>query len=143
MISANFNKIDILARIGNIASNCDWVEQTLMDFHILQSDISQSHSGLGCAGTFFVERVKHAAWAISIWLLHLLRANIDCPPDRPIHCEVYIVYVLHKPIAIIARVCFHVNTFEWPDHSHVPKCNISYAVATQIGRHTSHAHTHS
>lgn len=111
-----------------------------MDLYILQSDISKGDSRLSSTSAFLIKGIKHAARSITIWLFHLLRPDIDSPPHRLVHCKISVIDVLDKSTALVARICFYINAFEWANHFDIPKSNIPDAVASQVGRHTSHTH---
>ena len=87
LISPNVVKINISARVGHIASNGVGEEQTVVDSDVLYCYVSHGYSGL-CLAYSFAEGVEHATWPVAVWLLHLLGAYVDAPPNWSVHCEV-------------------------------------------------------
>ena len=59
-----------------------------MNPYVFQCNVVEGDSWLGGAGTFSVKRIKHASRSVSVGLLHLLRTDVDGPPDWPVHGEI-------------------------------------------------------
>lgn len=136
-------KVDVSAGIGHIASNSVWIEEALMNCNVFKSNITHGYSWLCLAGALLVERIQHASWTISVRFLHLLRADIYCPPYRTIHCEIKIVDVFNESGALVSWIAFNVYSFERADHSHISESNIADTVTVLLRRHTTHCHTYS
>ena len=88
-ISLYIVKVNISTRISHIASDSVREKQTVMHFDIFNCYISHCNSRLSLTYTFS-KWIEHAAWTISIWFFHLLRTDIDSPPNRLIHCKIQI-----------------------------------------------------
>lgn len=140
-ISPHIDEIDIPTRVSHIASQSHRVKKTLMDFYIFQCYISQSNSRLCGTCAMFIEWIQHATRPISIRLFHLLRSNIDSPPNRSIHGKVLIVDILNKPSALIPRIGLNIDSFEWPYHPNIFEGNIPDTVTPLMWRNTAHTHT--
>lgn len=142
-ISNDVVEVDIGAGIGNIAADGVGVEEALMDADIFEGDVAHGDSWLRGASTLLVERVEHAAWAVPVRLLHLLRTDIDGPPDWPVHREVLVEDVLDKATPLISRIRFHVDTLKWANHTHIAEGNVADTVAVTFRRNTSDRHSYS
>ena len=46
---------------------------------VRESDVVDAYKGLRIAG---LKRIEHAARTSTVWILHLLRTDIDAPPNR-------------------------------------------------------------
>ncbi len=75
----NIGKFKACARVGCVAPNDTWREYTTMNVDITHSDISHGNQGIYIAMP--VQRIQHASWAATIWLLLLLSSNINAPPE--------------------------------------------------------------
>ncbi len=139
-VSLHTVKVDISARVCDIASDSVWIEEAFVNFDVLKGNVLQGDSGLSLASSFFIERVKHASGTVSIGFFHLLRSNVDSPPDRSIHCEVGVVNVLNQTCTNISRVGFDIDPFKRPNHSHIPKGDIFYTVTVSFWWNTANCH---
>ena len=127
LISSNIVKINIPARISHITSDGVGKEQTVMDSDVLYCYISHGYSGL-CLTYSFTEGIEHATWPITVWLLHLLGADVDTPPNWSVHCEISEYEVLDDASALVSWVGFHIYTFDGSDHPPVKGIHISNAI---------------
>ena len=103
----------------------------------------ESNSGLSCTGAVAIKRIKHTARAISIWLFHLLRPDVNSPPNRAIHCDILVEDVLNEPSARIPWVCFYIDGFERADEFDISESDIADTIATWVRRNTADTHTNS
>lgn len=110
-ISPYVNEVDMLAWVRYVAPYCDRVEQAVFNVDILKRNVTEGDSWLSCAGALLVERIEHAAGTISIWLLHLLRPNIDSPPEGSDHGEVIIVDVFNQTSPLVSGIRFNIDPF--------------------------------
>ena len=90
-----------------------------------------------------VEGIEHAARAISIWFLHLLRSDVNSPPQRPIHCDILIEDVGDQPSPRISWVGLYIDCLQRLDKVHISECDILDTIAPDMRRHASHTHPHS
>ena len=142
-ISLNVIEVDLGARVAHIASDCVRVKQTFVDSDILEGYVSHGHSRLSRASALLIKRIKQASRSVSVRLFHLLRANVYCPPNRAIHRKVLIENVFNQASSWVARVWLHINALERPNHSHIPKGDISHAIAVILRRNTPDCHSYS
>lgn len=140
LIRNHIVKVDLSAWVGDIASYGVRIKETLMDLDVIKCDVFEGYPWLGLTCAFFIEGVEHASWAIAIWFLHLLRADVDGPPNGSIHCEVLIVDVLDQTSPFVSRVGLHVDALQWSDHSYVSEGDVFDAVTITLRRNAAHSH---
>lgn len=140
LIRDHFVEVDFRARVGDIASDCVRVEEALVDLDVFKRYVLESHPWLCRAGALFVEGIQHASGPVSVGFLHLLRADVDGPPNGSVHREVLVVNVLDEPSSLISRIGLHVNSLQRPDHPHVSEGDIPDAVAVALRRHAANSH---
>ena len=83
--------------------------------HIHQCDVAYTYQRL-CFALF--KGIEHAAWSSSIWVLHLLWADVDPPPEGAFYVDVFVPYIcdlaararLHR--ARRSRIGLDVDGFE-------------------------------
>lgn len=114
-----------------------------MYFYIFKGYIFQSDSRLSFTCTFFIKWVQHTSRSISIWLFHLLRSDINCPPNGSVHSKVFVIDICNVSISLITRICFNIYTFQWSFLNYISKCNIPNATATYMRRDTTYSKTNS
>lgn len=128
-VSLHIVKVNISTRIACVASDSIGVKHTIMNSNILHCYISHGHSRLGLAHSF-TKRIKHATRTISIRFFHLLRTNINTPPDWSVHCEVLKVQIFNYACTLMSGIGFHINAFYWSYHPPIFGCDISNAIST-------------
>ena len=137
----NILKSEISARVGRVASDDTRREHASVDVNVAESDVSDSDSWLSVA--LLHERVEHAAWAATVWLLLLLRSNVDGPPKRSLYSESIIEDVLNQAVAISSWVCLYVDCLEGVLERDVAEGNVSDAVVLTVRRHCADGHAYS
>ena len=113
-----------------------------MDSDVFYCYVSHSYSGL-CLAYSFAEGVEHAAWSVAVWLLHLLGADVDTPPNGSVHCEISENKVLDDTSSLVSWVGFHIYTFDGSDHPPVEGVYISNAIPAGRRRKTTNTHANS
>lgn len=98
-------KIDACARVGLVAADDARRQDTASRVQTPQSDVTDVNGGLSVAAT---KRISHAAGATTIRLLHLLRTDINVPPDGEMDIDVLIQNVGNLAGAS-SWVSLHVN----------------------------------
>merc|ERR1712032_119397 len=73
--------------IGFIATNDTWWEDSIVDSNGVKGDVVHVDQGLCLTATDWIE---HAAWSFTSRLLHLLRADVNTPPDWVVHFDVLV-----------------------------------------------------
>lgn len=123
--SINFDviKVDVFASVCNIASNHTWRQNTTMGFDISQSDVLNVNEWLSLAPS---EWIGHAAWTTTIWLLLLLWANVDVPPNWEVNLEVLIEDVFDFTSSR-SWISFDVDSLNWILEGEVLELNSSDA----------------
>ena len=111
-----------------------------MNAYVLKRNVAESNSWLSFANSL-AKRIKHAAWAITIRLLHLLRTDIDAPPNGSVHCEIFEVKILKDSCSLVSRIRLHINAFNRSYHAPVPSCNVPNAISPSRRRKTSNRHS--
>jgi hypothetical protein len=79
-----------------------------MDPDVLDCYIADGNPWFGLTDSL-AERVEHAPRPIAIRFFHLLGANVDRPPDRFVHSEIFEVKVLDNSCAFVAWIRFDVD----------------------------------
>ena len=125
-------EVDVSARVGSIASNNTY-KVTSNRVDILKSDVSDCDSRLSVAAS--QQGVEHAAWAGAVWLVLLLRANVDVPPDGLNDSHVFIEDVLDDSIANMAWVGLNIDRLNRGVEHDVLEGHVSDAREVSIGRH--------
>ena len=112
-IHLHIDKVNLSAWICHVASNRDRVKETLMNLDINERDISQSHFWLSLASPFPIKWIQHTSRSISIRLFHLLRPDINSPPNWSIHSEIPVIDVSDIAISLylISRISLDINSF--------------------------------
>ena len=86
-ISVDVLKVDSVALIGLITSDNSWRQESAKLLYVPESDVLNIDQWLSLASSKWVE---HASWTSSIWLLLLLRSDVDRPPDWMVDCHVFV-----------------------------------------------------
>lgn len=133
-------KLKIPARIRNITSDCDGIEEAVVDAHIREGDVLEGDEGLGAAGSSRIEWVDHAAGAFAIGLEHLLWADVDGPPDGGYHGDVLVVDGGDQSAANVPWVGLDIYAFKRILHLHIPKRDIPNTPETLRRRHRPNRH---
>ncbi len=129
-VSLHVVEVDLPAGVTHIAPDGVGIQEALMYLNVLKGDIPHSHSRLGRTGALLVEGVQHAPRAVPVRLLHLLRTNVNSPPDRPVHRKITVVNILNEPSPLVPRVSLDVDALKWPDHPDIAESDIPDAVTT-------------
>jgi len=87
-----------------------------------------------------IEWVEHAARAWTVWLLLLLWADVNAPPNRVGHNDVFICDVSDFT-STFSRIGFNVNCFKWMIELDISKQNVFNAVVIYTWRNWTNAHT--
>jgi hypothetical protein len=117
-------KYEVLARIGGVASDDPSWQNVVVGGDVPQSNVSHGDVRVGWA--LFNKRIEEgASWVTSsIWLMLLLWADVDRPPDWLVDNDIFVCDSLNKTITNIAWVWLDVNTFQWLFHNDISECNI-------------------
>lgn len=137
----DIHKIDLCTRIWHVTSYGNRIKETFVYFYIFKCNIFQSYPWLSFTCPFLIKRIKHTSRSISIWLFHLLRSYINCPPDGSIHSKVFVINICDISITLIARICLNIDTFQRSFLNDVSKSNISDTASTNMRRDTSNRKT--
>lgn len=143
LVSSYVLKVKVLTRIGLVAPDNDGEEETVVYHHILEGDVPESYSWLCGTGPFRIEWEQHTSWSISVRLLHLLRTNVNGPPVRSLHCDVFVPDVLNYPVPDVSWISLDINTFPGPFHIYVSESYVPDAVCILVRRHTSNGDSYS
>jgi hypothetical protein len=135
-ISLNIIEIDIPAGVGSVAAYGVGVEETIMHTYIFNSDIPHSHSRL-CLAHTFAKGIVHASGSVTVRLLHLLRSDVDAPPNGSVHGEVFEVQIFYDTGTLMTWVRFDVNAFDRPNHAPVAGSYVAYTVSASRWRQTA------
>lgn len=130
---------EISARVSFIAADDARRENSLCGNNVAKSDVANCNKGLSLA--LLNNRVKHATWTIAIWLLLLLRSDINAPPNRHTHLDVFIEDVLYNSSANIARICLNIYSLNGHLEIDVTEGHISDASVIDIRRDRAYCHT--
>lgn len=114
-----------------------------MYFDIFKGNVFQSDSRLSLACTFLIKWVQHTSRSISIRLPHLLRSNVNGPPNWSVHCKVFVINICNVSVSLITRICFNINTFQGSFLNYISKCNISNTTTTNVRRNATYSKTDS
>lgn len=132
----------ISARVRLVAPHDDWEQQAVVNLDIFELDVSDVDPRLCLTGAFRVEGIEHAARASLIRLFLLLRTQVNGPPDRLVHRDVLIQYILYPPRPFISGVGFDINSLERFLEMSVSKGDIPDAVDILVGRDASDRQAH-
>jgi hypothetical protein len=139
-ISPHVVEVYIFAGIGDVAADGVGEEETVVHAYVLHCDVAHGHSGFRFTDSL-AEGVEHATGTVAVGFLHLLRTDVDAPPDGPVHCEVLEVEVFDYAGALVAGVGLHVDALDGPDHVPVAGRDVADAVAAGRGRQATDGHS--
>ena len=126
---------DSLAGVSLIAPEYEREQQAFFNVDVPEYYISDIDPRLSRARSLGVKGVKHTPRSPSIWLLLLLRAKVNCPPHRFLHCDVFIKDIGNNSVPLVSRISLDVDSLKGPLHLGVPKSNIPHAVSSLVRRH--------
>ena len=87
LIGLHIVKIYIFARVRHVASDRIGKKHAIVYSNVLYCNVADRHSWLSLADSL-TKRVKHAPGTVSVGFFHLLRTDVNRPPNRFVHCEV-------------------------------------------------------
>ena len=130
-------EVDVRARVGLVAANDTSWQNSARRLQISQSDVSDVDPRLRWAA---LQRVKHTAWATAIWLLLLLWADVDAPPNRVVHADTIVRDVRDNTVSHLTWVGLDIDCFQRILEVNVLKSDVLYARIVLVRRNGADRH---
>jgi len=108
-VHVNISKVDVFTWVSFVASDYSWCKNSTTRNDVLEGDVFDVDEGFGLAVT---EWVGHAAWTLATWFLHLLRTNVNIPPNWEVDGDVVVHDVSDLSCTFRAWICLDIEGFE-------------------------------
>ena len=139
-------KRDVLTRISLVAADDSGRQRPTGGINILQGYVAQIDQRLCLAR---LQRICHASRTFAIWLLLLLRADVDTPPDRSMHVHIRIRNVddlaracsaLLRRVFVVAWISLDVDSLQWIFLLNFLEADVTHTAVVEVRRHGADGH---